>query len=92
MLGLPSATLDDLRGADAAHNAQVARALLGGSAGPVRDAVLLNAAAALAAHEAAPDDLASRLRRGFERAAAALDGGDAARLLDRWVEVSTRLR
>jgi anthranilate phosphoribosyltransferase len=92
VLGLPLATLDDLRGADAAHNAGVARALLGGAAGPVRDAVLLNAAAALAAHEAAPDDLVSRLRRGVERATAALDGGDAARLLDRWVEVSTRLR
>ena len=91
-LGLPLATLHDLRGADAAHNAGVARALLGGSSGPVRDAVLLNAAAALAAHEAAADDLVSRLRRGLERAAAALDGGDAARLLDRWVEVSTRLR
>jgi len=50
-LGLPRATLDDLRGGDAAHNASVARALLAGGHGPVRDIVLLNAAAALAAAE-----------------------------------------
>jgi anthranilate phosphoribosyltransferase len=49
--GLPRATLADLRGGDAAHNAAVARALLGGERGPVRDIVLLNAAAAIAASE-----------------------------------------
>ena len=54
--------------------------------------MLLNAAAALAAHEGASDDLVERLRRGWDRAAASLDGGQAARLLERWVEVSTSLR
>src|SRR5205814_1077470 len=48
-LGLPPASVADLRGGDAAHNAAVARAVLGGQEGPVRDIVLLNAAAALAA-------------------------------------------
>jgi anthranilate phosphoribosyltransferase len=91
-LGIPRAALDDLRGGDAAHNAGVARALLGGAHGPVRDAVLLNAAAALAAYDGGSDALVDRLRRGWDRAAAALDGGDAATLLDRWVEVSTGLR
>ena len=91
-LGVPRASLEDLRGADAAHNAEVARALLAGERGPVRDAVLLNAAAALAAHEGAGDALVDRLRRGWDRAAASLDGGGAAELLDRWVEVSTGLR
>ena len=91
-LGVARATLDDLRGGDAAHNAGVARAVLAGAQGPVRDAVLLNAAAALAAHEGASDPLVERLRRGWERAAASLDGGDAQRLLERWIEVSTRLR
>ena len=91
-LGVGRATLEDLRGADAAHNAGVARALLDGRRGPVRDAVLLNAAAALAAHEGSPDPLVDRLQRGWDRAAASLDGGDAARLLDRWVQVSTSLR
>src|SRR5687767_2155879 len=46
-VGLERATVDSLRGADAAHNAEVARAFLAGQGGPVRDAVLLNAAAAL---------------------------------------------
>jgi anthranilate phosphoribosyltransferase len=50
-VGLPRATLADLRGGDAAHNAGVARAVLSGERGPVRDIVLLNAAAALAASE-----------------------------------------
>jgi len=48
-LGLPRATLADLRGGDPAENASVARAVLGGAPGPVRDIVLLNAAAAMAA-------------------------------------------
>ncbi len=50
-IGLPRASLDDLRGGDAAHNASVVRAVLSGERGPVRDIVLLNAAAALAAAE-----------------------------------------
>jgi anthranilate phosphoribosyltransferase len=50
-LGLPRASLDDLRGGNPAHNAAVARAVLAGQAGPVRDIVLLNAAAAVAAAE-----------------------------------------
>jgi anthranilate phosphoribosyltransferase len=50
-LGLPRAALSDLRGGDPAHNAAVARSLLAGDTGPVRDIVLLNAAAAIAAAE-----------------------------------------
>jgi anthranilate phosphoribosyltransferase len=48
-LGLPPATLADLRGGDATHNAAVVRNLLAGTPGPIRDAVLLNAAAAIVA-------------------------------------------
>jgi anthranilate phosphoribosyltransferase len=50
-LGLALATLADLRGGNPAHNAAVARDVLAGQAGPVRDIVLLNAAAAIAAAE-----------------------------------------
>src|ERR1700758_2164467 len=50
-LGLPRATLADLRGGDPAHNASVVRSVLAGEHGPVRDIVLLNAAAAMAAAE-----------------------------------------
>ncbi|MFN2537449.1 MAG: anthranilate phosphoribosyltransferase, partial [Mycobacteriales bacterium] len=91
VLGVPRASLEDLRGGDAALNAGVVRDLLSGKPGPVRDAVLLNAAAALAAYDAAAGPLEERLAAGLGKAAAALDSGEAAAVLDRWVEVSQRL-
>jgi anthranilate phosphoribosyltransferase len=92
-LGIARAKLDDLKGGDAAHNAAVARAVLGGEHGPVRDAVLLNAAAALAADAGVPGAaaLTASLRGGYERAAAAVDSGAAAALLTRWVHATQRL-
>ena len=90
-LGIAPVSLEQLRGADASYNAGVARALLDGEQGPVRDAVLLNAAAALAAHEGGTRPLVERLGAGFERAAGALDDGRAAAVLARWVEVSGSL-
>jgi anthranilate phosphoribosyltransferase len=56
-LELPPATLEDLRGGDARHNAGVIRDLLAGRPGPVRDTVLLNAAAAIVAARGASGDL-----------------------------------
>ena len=47
-VGLERHPVESLRGGDAAHNAQVARDLLAGAPGPVRDAVVLNAGIALA--------------------------------------------
>ena len=91
-LGLPRVALADLRGGDAPRNAAVAREVLAGAPGPARDAVLLNAAAALAAHAGGDDPLEQRLRAGLERAAAALDSGAAARVLATWVRVSQSLR
>ncbi len=90
-LGLEPALLSDLRGGDAEVNAGVALDLLGGAHGPVRDAVLLNAAAALAAFEGGDAPLLDRLGQGFERAAVALDTGGAAAALERWVQVSQSL-
>jgi anthranilate phosphoribosyltransferase len=90
-LGVPRASLEDLRGGDAALNAGVVRDLLAGKPGPVRDAVLLNAAAALAAYRALPGTLEERLADGLAAATAALDDGAASTVLDRWVEVSQRL-
>ncbi len=91
-LGLRRASLADLRGGDAAHNAQVARDLLAGRPGPVRDAVLLNAAAAIAAYDAVDLPLVDRLTAGLARAGEALDTGAAAGALERWVAVSQQLR
>jgi anthranilate phosphoribosyltransferase len=87
-LGLARSQPGDLRGGDAAHNADVARRVFAGEGGPVRDAVLVNAAAAFAAHSGPGGDLAGTLRTGIERAVATVDSGAAAALLDRWIEVA----
>ena len=80
-----------LKGKDATHNAEVVRRLLAGEEGPVRDAVLLNAGAALAAYEGADGPLLDRVAQGMAAAAAALDSGAASAVLDRWTETATRL-
>jgi anthranilate phosphoribosyltransferase len=78
----------DLRGGDAAHNAAVARAFVAGERGPVRDAVLLNAAAGLVAYAPGTGPLTGQLAAALQVAAAAVDDGRAAAALDRWVEGS----
>lgn len=88
-LGLPRARPADLRGADAAFNAKVARAVLSGERGPVRDAVLLNAAAGIAAFHRFAGGLEESLRAGLVRAADAVDSGAASTTLDRWIAVAT---
>ena len=88
VLGLAEPPAGALRGGDAAVNADVFRRLLAGERGPVRDAVLLNAAAALAAFDERAERLHDALAAGMERAAAAVDDGRAEALLARWVEVS----
>ncbi|MFC7966584.1 anthranilate phosphoribosyltransferase [Streptomyces cinereoruber] len=80
--------VEALRGADASYNADVARRLLAGETGPVRDAVLLNSAAALTALEPGDGSLVERIRAGIEKAAEAIDSGAARRALERWISVS----
>jgi anthranilate phosphoribosyltransferase len=86
--GLGGGTAEGLRGGDAVHNADVVRRLVAGETGPVRDAVLLNAGAALAVHADAGGDPQERLAAGIERARQAVDSGQAAAALDRWIAVS----
>lgn len=92
-LSVARATRADLVGGDPRHNAGVVRELFAGVRGPVRDIVCLNAAAALLAYEGPdPDaDLTGQLAHAFARAERAVDGGAAAALLDRWVDVTRRL-
>ncbi|MFE2289637.1 anthranilate phosphoribosyltransferase [Streptomyces sp. NPDC059452] len=90
-IGIPRAPLDALRGGDAAHNAQVAHDVLAGARGPVRDVVLLSAAAGLAALEPSRLPIATRLAAGVERAGEAIDSGAAAAVLQRWAALSTKL-
>lgn len=80
--GLPSHPLEDLRGGDAAFNAGALRRLLLGESGAYRDAVLLNAAAALIVAGEAED-----LFEGVEEAAEAIDKGLANALLNCWIDM-----
>jgi anthranilate phosphoribosyltransferase len=91
--GIARAVPEMLRGGDPAHNAAVVREVLAGRGGPVRDAVLLNAAAAIAAHDGLGDrPFETVLADGMQAATAAIDGGVAAGLLERWVDASRRAR
>lgn len=93
-LGLARITVEDLRGGDAVHNAGVARAVLAGEAGPVRETVLLNAAAAVVADGSLPGtsegSLATRLAAAYGHAEKALDSGAANEVLERWAAASSR--
>lgn len=83
--GLTPASTEDLLGGSAEENAATMRRLFQGEGGPVRDAVLLNSAAALMA----ADKVAS-LGEGVEIAAEAIDGGAALDRVDALVEVSQK--
>jgi anthranilate phosphoribosyltransferase len=87
--GLAVGTAEGLRGRDAAYNAEVVRRLLAGEKGPVRDAVVLNAGAALAVHAAEDGSVDDRLDAGIRRATEALDSGAAQETLDRWVAAAS---
>ena len=82
-LGIAPAPTEALVGGDPATNAELARRVLAGDAGPHRDVVCLNAAAGLLVASMV-DDLAD----GLQAARAAIDGGGAAAALDRLVAVS----
>ncbi|WP_214325816.1 anthranilate phosphoribosyltransferase [Nonomuraea sediminis] len=93
-LGIPRCTVADLRGGDVAHNAAVARATFSGEPGPVRDIVLLNAAAAIVAADGTPtpDDLTPTLAAAYKRATQAIDSGAATTLLSHWTTTTQHLR
>jgi anthranilate phosphoribosyltransferase len=82
-LGLAPAIMDELVGGTPRHNADVVRRLLDGEQGPVRNIVLLNAAAGLVVADAV-----SSLEEGLERASAAIDSGAARSVLEGLVSES----
>lgn len=81
--GLTTARLSDLAGGDAATNVRIVRELLAGDHGPVRDIVMLNAGVALMLSGAV-----ATVRAGMEAAAAAVDTGEAGRVVQRLVRAS----
>lgn len=89
--GMAPATLEDLRGADAAYNAEVVRRVLAGERGAPRDAVLLGAAAAIAAEGSLVGDgtLVERVGEAIDVAARSIDTGAAADVLERWAAATT---
>jgi anthranilate phosphoribosyltransferase len=75
-VGLPRATMSDLRGGDPAHNAEALVSLLDGDTGAYRDVVTMNAAAAFLVGEKV-----ETLREGIALAAESIDSGAARRAL-----------
>jgi anthranilate phosphoribosyltransferase len=95
-LGLQRASIDDLVGGDAAHNAEIVHRVFAGERGPVRDIVVLNAAAGLVSFELAKDPtqfqraILDRFRDKMAVAEEAIDSGAAARKLDEWIAATKR--
>jgi anthranilate phosphoribosyltransferase len=87
------APISDLVGGDATENARITMAIFAGEKGAPRDAVVLNAAAAIAAYEARFDlNLHQRMALGISRAVDAIDSGAATRLVSQWAELTQKLR
>lgn len=95
-LGIPRAPIEALLGESPAHNAGVIRSVLAGDTGPVRDVVLLNAAAGLVSFALAQDPdqirvpILDRLAQKMDVAAQVVDSGAAAAKLDEWVAATNR--
>ena len=90
--GIANAPLEAIVGGDAADNAEISRAIFKGERGAPRDAVLLNAAAAIAAFEGNfNQDIRTRLSDGLIRASAAVDSGAATDLLNRWAALTQEI-
>ena len=86
------APISALVGGDATENARITMAIFAGEKGAPRDAVLLNAAAAIAAYEGKVDlNLHDRMTRGLSRAIEAIDSGSATRLVAQWAELTQKL-
>ena len=88
-VGIGIVPIEALRGGDPAYNAEVARRMLAGEQGPVRDAVVLNSAAALVALNPTDAPLAEQIAAGMAEAARAIDSGAAQAALARWAKAST---
>jgi anthranilate phosphoribosyltransferase len=90
-LGISRASIEQLAGGDADHNARIVHEVLAGERGPIRDIVVLNAAAGLVSFELAKDPaqvqrlILDRFRDKMAVAEEAIDSGAAARKLDEWI-------
>lgn len=91
-IGVDIGNIEELRGGDAEENAKITRAILNGREGVQREAVLLNAAVAIAAFKGDFDlGIEQQFANGYSLARQAIDNGRALQLLDRWVNLSREL-
>jgi anthranilate phosphoribosyltransferase len=91
--GFRRADLAELTGGDAEANAASVREVFAGATGPVRDAVMLNAAGAMVAHAGLSSDAkwVPAWEDGLARAKESIDSGAAEQLLARWVRFTAKL-
>ena len=90
--GIARAPISALVGGDSTENARITTAIFAGEKGAPRDAVLLNAAAAIAAFEGDQDlDVRERIARGLKKAEAAVDSGATTALLEKWAALTQSL-
>jgi len=90
--GISKAPISELVGGDAQENAEIAMRIFNGELGAPRDAVVLNASAAIAAYNGDLDyDLQTRLAAGVDAAIQAIDSGAAKDLLNRWIKLTQAL-
>ena len=83
--GLERCTRDDLKGGTPEENAAITRAILNGETGHKRDAVLMNAGAALCI-----GGKADSIEEGVKLAAKIIDSGEATKTLEKFIEISNR--
>ena len=89
---LTNARISALVGGDAAENARITLAIFAGEKGAPRDAVLLNAAAAIAAFDGdMSQSVHERISKSLIKASQAVDSGAAQELLNRWIALSQEL-
>ena len=89
---LANAPISALVGGDAQENARITKAIFTGERGAPRDAVLLNAAAAIAAFDGEFElSIHERLSKSLKKATESVDSGKANSLLGEWVLLSNKL-
>ena len=91
-LGIESSPIEAIVGGDAEYNVKVARDIFAGKEGPARDAVTLNAAAAIAAFKADFSlSVEQQFANGLVLARQAIDSGAASELVDKWATLSQEI-
>ncbi|MBF6671725.1 anthranilate phosphoribosyltransferase [Glutamicibacter halophytocola] len=91
-LGIARASIEQLRGGDALHNAEVVKEIVSGAQGPIRDAVVLNAAAGMVAYEPTNEgSFEERMAIAVAKASASIDSGAARSVLATWSQTTQRI-